>query len=138
MIYSIPLSELHNHKYGFQYNKIKISEIRQLLEKYLLYLTIFQPAPKKDELFNSLLLCFDYDDSNLFQKMRKLSIDEIRDTFKGHSIYKYWTKVPLVIKIICTDVISINKQTLRDIGLPSWKIQLFFELKKKILEDRKI
>lgn len=138
MIYSIPLSELHNYKYGSQYNKIKISEIRQLLEKYLLYLTIFQPAPKKDELFNSLLLCFDYDDSNLFQKMRKLSIDEIRDTLKGHSIYKYWTKVPLVIKIICTDVISINKQTLRDIGLPSWKIRLFFELKKKILEDRKI
>ena len=101
-------------------------------------MTIFQPAPKKDELFNSLLLCFDYDDSNLFQKMRKLSIDEIRDTLKGHYIYKYWTKVPLVIKIICTDVISINKQTLRDIGLPSWKIQLFFKLKKKILEDRKI
>ena len=96
-------------------------------------MTIFQPAPKKDELFNSLLLCFDYDDSNLFQKMRKLSIDEIRDTLKGHSIYKYWTKFPLVIKIICTDVISINKQTLRDIGLPSWKIRLFFELKKKIL-----
>jgi len=139
MIYSIPFSELHRsyEQDLLQYKGAKTSEIRQLLEKYLLYLTIFVPSRKNDETFNSLLLCFDYDDSNLFYKMRKLSIDDIRDTIKSYAslIYIYWNKVPLIIKIICVDVISVNKQTLESLGLSYQKTRLFLEFKKRILKN---
>jgi hypothetical protein len=69
--------------------------------------------------------------------MRKLSIDDIRDTIKSYAslIYTYWNKVPLIIKIICVDVISVNKQTLESLGLSYQKTRLFLEFKKRILKN---
>lgn len=114
--------------------------IKQILEKELLYIILFFGNHDNHEYENSfynLLLCIDFDDSNLFEKMKKLTYHELNDILRYHGVIFPHKKCISLLYIRYIDVRTVTKEQLKKIPeVRTGTAKKFLQFRDSILEEK--